>query len=165
VRFAGSSQENLIVIRAYSYGRIFNERIQSIDQTAERYFTANCDQAMEAEYCELSSSSKKLSAIRNDISHGAVEVWKRKERVVGVFVSGLGDDDYRFCLVPAYYNRREQTFVSEGRFAFRPGYYLFSSQIREFGNDFAKLQRLVYDYTTKISRLIASLRHKPVSPT
>lgn len=149
------------VIQSYSKGNTFRERIKSLNLCADRYFSLNYNQELYGEYRGLSKRAVELADFRNNIAHGAVAAWKRKETVFGVMVSSE-DHNYTWCLSPAYYNHRKLVMVSEDRNRFRPTYFYFSSQINEFGFQFEQLNGRVIAFFRKIEALVYSSKHRPI---
>ncbi|MCP3408817.1 hypothetical protein [Bradyrhizobium sp. CCGB01] len=70
--FEGRPVDHDLLERYGHEGRIFKDRMNILNQSAERYFRRKPDQAEEARFKDLVSDAVRLSNLRHRIAHGMV---------------------------------------------------------------------------------------------
>ena len=137
-------------IEGYSKGRrIFVDRLAAVRQASEMWFRQYCHQANEGKFTELMHETEELSKVRNRIAHAIVLPYSIGDVLPGS--TRVGNAGYTYCLVPAYYDSREQEFFSEDYMDFKPVYALVSSDIRALGYEFNRLRMNIFNFRQPIN--------------
>ena len=136
--FAGTPNESAAV-RAYGAGRIFRDRLGSLNSAADRFFIANPNQVWEGTYGCLRNRALAFSERRNDIAHGVVRQMRwipsLKARMPSAQIVRV-----QFCLVPPHYLPRRFDPSNAPTFAYtstellrvEEGLYWHVEAIKEF---------------------------------
>lgn len=142
-------------LREYGAGRIFRERLGSLNRKADEYFTRHPNQHREGRYKELTTAAEGFSARRHEVAHGVVinvadmEMFQERIRL-------LDPTKLQTVVIPPYYHLRSH--AKDGM----PVYAFNSLQLQNLALKLRDLELDIRDYYRSLLGQEPVARNKPL---
>ncbi len=141
----GSGQdEGFAAMRSYGSIVSFQSRCKMLEAASEIYFAILPDSILQEALDEHLKNAERLSARRNEIAHGIVQLYVADVEEAKLMSS--------YALVPAYYATRKRRFAAKDLgLQLTTATYIYSSvEINNFAGAFASLVDPTIELTTRI---------------